>query len=392
MGLCSGVASFEYAAPHWKDDNNDGEITPPPQGADRRYPIAYTRGATVTIDQFVPALTMDHRSDPPTKIYYKAIGPGGQEFTIGRTDENQPIAAPEPLENTIAYHANYPLSWKVSFDGQRVWYDIGSTSHEMYVTLDTPFGQRYETMYHTAVPPALGLSTSEDAIDAIWSLFMTRTVPNKSGQTMGYYRGVLCSNSFPVTTAAKLIEETNGQCNAWVEFFQGCLGIHAIGSFRYEAVLVQVGGQRCQGLHDAGFLINNHQFTAQSTGCLTYPYLYNHPCPGIMTFMGPALIAQWLTPGVMDIAGIAGQDNADPASVFANHFIVRVGNNKWYDPSYGTPSWTGTELTAASTWTAPAVSGFIGIAGEDTVQGVRVLFLRARQRAHDLVEIQFIER
>lgn len=354
-----GVASFEYAAPHWKDDDNDVEITPPPQGADRRYPIAYTRGATVTIDQFVPALTMDERSNPPATVYYKAIGPGGQEFTIGRTDENQPIAAPEPLDNTIAYHANYPLSWKVSFDGQRVWYDIGSTGHEMYVTLDTPFGQRYETMYHIATTSATGNSERIPSRDATWAAFQSLVVHNKAGHALGYYRGGPCADPRDetqaiVTHASQLISITNGQCGAWVQLFANTMRIHGYGNDEVAQVSITPDHNSfiylCGSLENVWksrlrMMIQNWSFQPNAaSGCATFPYRLNNPCDVYWD--------DWATIDVTQQPGLAGQDMLSPVSIFQQHILALI-DGQLYDPSYGRGPYPDVR-----SWKNNAIAGF----------------------------------
>ena len=42
----------------------------------------------------------------------------------------------------------------------------------------------------------------------------------------------------------------------------------------------------------------------------------------------------WLYANVTDLAGVAGQGNKNPASLFENHALALV-NGRYYDPSYG---------------------------------------------------------
>lgn len=354
-----GVASFEYAAPHWKDDDNDGEITPPPQGADRRYPVAYTRAATVTIDEFVPVLTMDHRSDPPATIYYKAIGPGGQEFTIGRTDNSTPITAPEPLENTIAYHGNYPLTWKISFDGQRVWYSMGSTSHELFTTLADPGDvSNFHSVYRISCEAGDGSSTVGEALATIWLPFQNRSVTSASGHTLGYYRGDPCGFNTAATDVETLLSDTNGQCLAWVRLYRQCLSVQGISSHAiYEIVPLHLTAAlwdhpQCPDVtfQDSGMILADPAFPpAGGSGCGLYPFRTEVPCEG----------SAWNVHDVVLGPSLPGQDNPTPPGHYTRHFVVQVGAGAWYDPSYGIgPILLANEQIFALAWKHSHLKGF----------------------------------
>src|SRR5690606_35501894 len=70
-----------------------------------------------------------------------------------------PATGDHTLPDHIAFLSPYALRWEVSFNQGDTWFPIGQTSHEVYVTLTTPTGQRLESMYYIAVTSAAGETT-----------------------------------------------------------------------------------------------------------------------------------------------------------------------------------------------------------------------------------------
>jgi hypothetical protein len=229
--------------------------------------------------------------------------------------------------------------------------------------------------------------------DAIWANFASRLVERKDGAILGYYRNITCSTHLNASiTARSLLILSNGQCNAWVELFQGVLGIHGIDSQRVQvSPLLTNGGALCTTRIDAGFLVKNYNFAATATApCQNYPYQFNYPCPNIDVNGQQVPLALWPAPEATDMFGTPGQDEPDPASAFGRHYIVHVAPDHWYDPSYGTGPWVHANSNdAASAWEIDSVAGFFSIAGSTNINGTPHLLFGARPDDLGVREVVF---
>lgn len=389
-----------YDAPHWLDFDRDGQITAPPQsppGAtdiDRRFPIAYTRNTPMTIAAFETHFSKDAFGDMPTTYTIKGTGSDGSVY-IRDGDQHTGVGS-DPLPDHIAYLPNYSISWEISFEeGQTkyLWFSLGTTTHEVYSTLNDPVGNRLETAYHLAAAFATGAQTPEQAYHAINTHFSTRSLQNKAGMTLGYYRNTLCSSTLSSSvTAESLVRTGNGQCMAWARLYRETLRIH-----RLSSQLVRVRARHrtlstlCTTIIDSGMLIRDYDFLLQGTPCQMYPFALDYPCPSIVFSNGTTIpTLPWPTPGVVDQPGQPGQDNPNPASVFAIHFLVSLPGNAWYDPSYGNGPWTAVTLEdSAAAWESTSVAGFPSIAAQVAVDGVTHLLMGARPKIALQREIDF---
>jgi hypothetical protein len=120
-----------------------------------------------------------------------------------------------------------------------------------------------------------------------------------------------------------------------------------------------------------GFLVKNYSFELGSpTPCPNYKFKFNDPC---------GYYGSWSDPQVIDADGVPGQDNPNPASWFARHFIVKM-NSIYYDPAYGAGPFTGTTEEATMTWEVGGVAGYFGTAEASTGRlGVRRDVSQARE-------------
>jgi hypothetical protein len=273
----------------------------------------------------------------PLTLTYRAIHDrdGDNETIFIGQYPATPAVADRNLPNHIDYEPFYHLEWEVSFNYGDTWFPIGNTSNEVYVTLATPTGQRLESMYHIAITNSLNQTTAQGALSATWAKFATRSVQNKRGDTLGYYRGAGCPTP-SATTARPLLINKNGECGAWVQLFGNCVRIHdsqPVFQTLVEPDPTQFNYQ-CDpvlALQNAWeptlrMMINNWvAVNPPSSGCPTFPYRINSICQAWQS---------WTQIDVDDMAGLPGQDQAEPISIFGSHLLVRIGN-LYYDPSYG---------------------------------------------------------
>lgn len=389
-----------YDAPHWLDFDRDGQITAPPQsppgatGVDRRFPIAYTRNTPMTIAAFETHFSKDAFGAIPQPQDYTIVGTGsdGSIYTSAPTIPYAPFTG-SPLPNHIAYLPNYSISWEISFDGEYLWYNLGTTTHEVYVTLTEPGGQRLDSMYHIATSAAADMTDLPSAVNATWNRFASRSVHNSHGDRLGYYRNGPCDEAADpdyipggeldpyVISARRLLVVTNGQCGSWADLFQACLRIHGAENISFVEVAPHTPALPSCSTQASGFLVNNYSFILRDQSpCTTYPYRYNHGCD--------SPFASWPETDVLDQVGLPGQDSPNPASLFSVHYVIPY-NLSTFDPSYGSgphnsnpaPPHPGT----IQSWANSAIAGFLALYVDITgAAGITV-----RQREPDSADMRF---
>ncbi len=350
---CSG-----YASPQWLDANYDGDVVDP---GDRCYPVAYLRNTSVVLSnvRFYVAPSGPGASGVPVR----GFGPDGLVFegtgnlagnllTVAGT-----LTSSVPLPDVVHYYGSFAIDWEVALDGD-TFYPAGTSSNRLYATYAAPLGDRLESYFHISTQAATGMSTEQDVIDAVWAEFADREVYNAYGERLGYYRGVLCAADCTYYSASELVYYTTSQCGGWADLMIQCLRTQGLSGATF--VTAEPRGAPTLPLDcgsypqsAAGFLVKNYNlFPTFPPPCLTYPYKFNDPC---------GYYAPWSDPTCIDAPGLPGQDNLNPASWFARHFIVKI-NLKYYDPSYGAGPFTGTQEEANLVWETSAIAGYFGIA------------------------------
>ena len=161
-------------------------------------------------------------------------------------------------------------------------------------------------------------------MDAIWGEFTDRDVRRVDGVQLTYYASYTCGN----ITTADLLKYGDGQCGAWAKFFIDMLKVQGIG-ITNEYVIFMPNPPSGIPQDYVGFVVKNWTFVGAGTsGHSTHPYL-NIPD----SLLVGATSYNWKFAEVTDAAGIPGQGNANPASLFNNHQVMI--NGEYYDPSYG---------------------------------------------------------
>lgn len=325
-----------YDAPHWLDFDRDGQITAPPQsppGAtdiDRRFPIAYTRNTPMTIAAFEPHFSKDAFGGMPQPGDYtiKGTGSDGSVYLLGR--QGLTGIGSEPLPDHIAYLPNYSISWEISFDGTYLWYDLGTTTHEVYATLNNPIPSApifqtplLHTTVHIGCTAAEGQSGADlpNVYNNIWQHFATRQIRALGhDEPMTYYRVWTTST----VTARQLVGSQDGQCGAWNLLFIETLLAQGISSQNDYSIIWAEHNN-----YNRGFFVPNWRFSGPGvSGDPSFPFLIIHSA-GWSTAGYPTIWTQ-----IESQPGIPGQGWPEPKSSFANHHVTLV-NNKVYDPSYG---------------------------------------------------------
>lgn len=352
----------EYAAPHWQDADLNGV-------PERSFPVSYVRGTPVSLKDLAFGATP--AGLPACTVEIEGRGPGDTLFTGSATLAGTdllvpgPLVASVPLPNAVKYFGAYPIQWSARFAGS-AQAAAGSSANRVYVLLDDPLGDRLESYFDIATKAADGESEVQAAFNKLWDEFKDLEVRNVRGERMGYYRGILCASDCTVYEAPGLITQLNGQCGSWADLLMQTA--RTLGIDGTEFITIEPDPKTlprdCSGLpSDYGFLVKNYSFTPQpgTSGCANFPLRFNGPCGDPM----------WPESEVTDVTGLPGQDEANPASDFSRHFIVKF-NLEYFDPSYGAGPFTGTKAQANLAWEKNGIAAYTGWATTNPYrQGVR---------------------
>jgi len=341
---CSYGTCPAYETPHWLDLDLDGDAT---GSGEHQSPVSYVRGSDVVLsDVEFDIKPVDLGANT---VIVQGFGPDGQVFHEVAAMMDGEVVVPvsmtssQPLPNTVRFYDTYDIEWKIALNNMEIL-PAGVSSTPMYVTLSNPSGKRLESWFDISTRAADGTATVEDAIDAIWEEFTTLHVENAHGEVMGYYRDILCASYCTVYDAQRLVVQLNGQCGAWRDLLGQCLNTQGVTGGLYVTV---------EPLSSPGFLVRNYEYAdgEGTSGCGSYPYRFNSPCGGPYWPSG--------TVEVFDLDGLEGQDESNPASWFARHFILKL-NGKYYDPSYGVGPIEGTKEEANLIWEQGGIEGYYG--------------------------------
>lgn len=364
---CPSGSCSSYGTPQWLDNNLDGDAE---DSGEHEYPVSYTRSENVS-------LTSVRFGVEPGGLYLTGVpvrgtGPDGLVFegtgtvSSGWLNVSGTLVSDIPLPDAVVYYGPFEIDWEVALDGEN--YQVAGTSrNRMYVTYDDPMGEKLETYYDVSTKAAQGQTEEQPTIDAIWAEFADLQVDNVYGEPLAYYRDVLCAGDLSYYTASTLVYYTTSQCGGWADLLMECFRVQGIGGSLF--ITIEPRGTPYLPLDcsswpssASGFLVKNYNFSMGFPGpCPTYPWRFNDPCD---------YYAAWGQPDVTDVIGLPGQDNDNPASWFARHFIVKI-NYKYYDPSYGAGPFEGTTAEACLIWEQGGIAGYHGMADTSSHLGVR---------------------
>jgi len=356
----TGDCSY-YETPHWLDQNLDGDAEDP---GDHKYPVAYIRNTYVGISglefDVVPA-SLELEDVPvvgtgPDGLLWEGTG----TVSSGELVVTGTLTSDSPLPNTVVFYDTLDIDWQVALDGAS-FHPAGTSRNPVYVTYADPMGDRLESYFYISTHAAHGKDEEQIVIDAIWDEFADLYVVNVRAERLGYYRDILCAMDCTYYTAKKLVYYTYSQCGGWADLMIQCIRTQGIGGAQFIMVAPRSAPTlpldcRYSPAPAAGFLVKNYQFVSGEPGpCPSYPYRFNDPCDVYYGQWPPADVL------VLDLDGIPGQHESNPASWFACHFIVKI-NLKYYDPSYGAGPFTGTTDEATMAWELGAMFGYWGVA------------------------------
>ena len=264
---------------------------------------------------------------------------------------------PVPLTGTVGsqikdYHSGITFSWQVTVDDSG-WIDIGKTKFRAYVTDKHPtVGLFQESIFRISCKGASEISGTPNIINGIWSQFQLPGADLRliDGSRLTYYRNWDTMN----LTCPELLANNDGQCGAFVELFNACVGVQGIdvgGAFRtIQASAPRIAVKRFRTLTGGN-----------TPGVLGAPAFWKNlvlnqfSINGVQSEGGTWSFPWVLDPEFDDDQGVAGQGTGNPKAVFVRHFVtVLPGTTEIFDPSYGQRYPSG-----ISQWLAGSLAGYI---------------------------------
>ena len=218
-------------------------------------------------------------------------------------------------------HPAFEIDWQIKV-GDSEWASIGSTKHQVYLTLDAPATDlRQETLFYLGSKNANGKNSIADARDLIYGEFTDRKVTRIDGTQMTYWKKIKEGGEDKFvggavdTSGLLAAKDGNGRCQSWSALFRDVLLAQGISADRIR-VRPKSG--------DATLVVKNWKFVdPPSFPNQTHPYRQG--------------------PDAFEKDGIPGQGNLNPPSTFNLHFITKSGGY-YYDPSYGTAAVKGGDI------------------------------------------------
>jgi len=334
--------SGDYGAPHWKDMSNPPDDDNADVG-DHYIPVGYVRNSYMVLTAVFTVQPSDAFGAATSATVRGEATAGTAAFVFQGTATVSngvitlpPTQADVALPNSVQYFNPLTVAWTITpTGGSAVSCNVPNTRHRVYVLLGAPNqASRYETLIHVGCTNAAGKSTENDVVAAIWNDFTNRNVRRKpadgfnnpDGRQLTYDANWACVN----IDTAQLLATGDGQCGSWAKFFIDAMGGQGINHTNEYVLFYQSDGTGPQD-PNYGFIVNNWSFAsgAGRSGDANYPYL-NVPASPFLSSNS----YNWLFSEVMETPGVAGQGNANPASLFGNHQVVKLGT-QYHDPSYG---------------------------------------------------------
>ncbi len=335
-------AIVDYTAPHWRDVNRDGKATTnfnDLANGERNFPVAFTRNTKPKVKGKLKIGGLPSGMS----VSMRATSPQGPQFpekatTVsaeGIVEMTEFSESSMPWQNMVRFWSAtgsetfittgdnaFCLDWEINVNGSG-WSKVARTKHTVYVTYADPIGTasalRRETLFNLGCRNAVGGTTAELIVPAIYSEFTDRLVERvkpSSGERDGDPMEYWATENDQGATTEDLLEDGTATCGAWARFFIDCLRAQGI-----EGELSRILPKTTGAATALSAALNAKYGGTWSIGPREdYLYIRNWN------------IADSFNP--IPIDGVAAQHNSDPVSKFGDHSVARYGG-KIYDPSYG---------------------------------------------------------
>ncbi|MBX9787761.1 MAG: hypothetical protein K2Y37_02505 [Pirellulales bacterium] len=350
------LAGMVYEGRHYLDQNHNGSTQ---DTGDQQFPIAYVRGDTPILtaviwaeyNEFVQPFRIKGAGDwnitlDPTLATKTGSTEGNGSVLLEAT-----LISMEDLPITVNYKEALTVNFDVKADDDPSgWHSAGSSVNQAYLIYSSPnVAHVYHTVIHVGSTNAIGKFLRDDVVDGAWKGFSTNDAPANTQTVYGVALTYWKTAAQDCQTTAQLLAYHDGRCGAWADFFKSVLDVQGIDSARVSVVpdvlalsALQIGTQ--QDPID-GFLIK--KWDPKPSAPASGPFqIVSHwsVAKGVWSYFTDDYDDfQFYEPltTLKDVAGIPGQNEANPNSIFSNHALVAygrvdpLGEITFYDPSYG---------------------------------------------------------
>jgi hypothetical protein len=257
----------------------------------------------------------------------------------------------------------------------------GSSKHPLYISHATTALSSDLEVFHSLIyygcKNAKGLTSDDMIVDAMYNntfLISGAGVPRRDNPTkskMSYWiwpDPIIQFNEECYFKTKDLLKWENGRCGAWARFFRDMIKTQGITSSTPALVTYPATPSISAALtsdlstffgSSAGniviedpqfftgeFFVNKWNFSSSKF------YKWDREFVPYMETTSPLTLPNGNVLNFAPLPGAAAQGNDNPMSTFGDHALVKY-NNKYYDPSYGTPI-----QNSKNAWENLSLSGF----------------------------------
>jgi hypothetical protein len=253
-----------YGAPHWNDENKDGDVDDEPhtKAKDRNFSVAFVASKAAIKDK----KAVDSFMDVGAK--FEAIGlPISHGFKITAnldstngekdldkadcTDAASIITLPgtetkKPFKDSVQFYDRFnkdafKATWTINFDSTSL--EAGKTEHQIYVTLSKPNPSKtYEDIFYHACKNSADLDEEEkdlkSILDGDFKNLRVSRFQLKTGKDDVDYNGMNYWGPFALAAVDQmpppqlgtkfLMDNGDGSCGDWAPFFADIAKAHGI--------------------------------------------------------------------------------------------------------------------------------------------------------------------
>jgi hypothetical protein len=339
-------------------------------------PVAFLSG-------FAPMVTAKFDLGGCSKtIWAKGDGPGAFDLPAKQLSQgNYPstaLSSTFPSEK-VDFYEPFEINWLISDSPNGPWVKAGSSKHPLYISHATTALSSDLQVYHSLIyygcKSAKGLKTDDVIVESIYNgTFLSKKLLRKDSPTrltgMTYWLPKSDPTSAPYPdcfTTQFLLKFEDGRCGAWADFFRDMIKIQGITAtpalVTYPATpsmsaaltsdLSTFFGSSAGNIviqdpmfFKGEFFVNNWSFSSAKF------YKWDREWDPYMETTSPLTLPNGNVLNFAPLPGSAAQGNGNPQSTFGDHALVKY-NNKYYDPSYGTPI-----QNSKNAWENLSLSGF----------------------------------
>jgi hypothetical protein len=336
---------------------------------DMKTPVAFISGKAIR------AVAQFNLNGCTKEVWAKGDGPGSYDPPVQKlnnTGKYNPVALPAIFPaNIVDFYDPFEVTWYISDSPNGPWKKVGKSENPLYVTYTPPILpavgiEFFHSVLYYGYKYAKGQTDPDLIVNNMYSAFASKTVPRRDDPTVGAMTYWAWPDppgqgaNFCFFTTKNLLMFENSRCGAWAYFFDDMIRAQGISGSVISEVTYNPGsgfvanlssditsffGPAAANLAFApsiepcffvnSYNVNSHKFY---TWNMEYNPIVDVTVPGlgmIPVSNGPVIIGS-NTMNFGPKSGIGGQGNTDPQSTFPNHALVKY-NNKYYDPSYGSP-------------------------------------------------------